>query len=143
MSNTAGIQIGKAIFNILINNGNLLSIVGMNANKIQPYPMLDQVDPVIGCTYKINSCSPVNVKRLYRIETAPLYNVNFTIECIHRDYSQSVIMADAVTRALQEVNGTFNNIKVNGFNLDGYQEDYNKQRKYYSKLISFEARVLL
>ncbi len=143
MSNTAGIQIGKAIFNILINNNNLLSIVGMSASKIQPYPMLDQNDPTIGCTYKINSCAPLNVKRLYRNETAPLYNVNFTIECIHRDYSQSVIMADAVSRALQEVKGTFNTIKVNGFTIDGYQEDYNKERKYYSKLISFEARVLL
>lgn len=142
MSATTGLKVGKAIFNILT-NGSTMNLDGMAANKIQPMPMLAQGNPQVGVLYEISGILPINIKRLYRVQTAPVYMVDISIEVIHLDYSQCTILADAVCQDLQGASGTFNTIKVNGFNLDGMQEGYNKERKYYSKLLSFQARVLL
>ena len=142
MSVTAGVVLGKAIFNIL-SNGNTMGVTGMTANKVQPMPMLDQGNPSIGVLYEINNVLAVNVKRLYRVTTAPLYNCDVTIECISTDYSTCTTLAEIVGQDLQSASGTFNNVKVNGFTLDGMQEGYNKERRYYSKLMSFSVRVLL
>tara|TARA_R110001592_G_scaffold136690_4_gene354010 strand:- start:428 stop:856 length:429 start_codon:yes stop_codon:yes gene_type:complete len=142
MSVTTGLLVGKAIFNIL-SNGNTMNVTGMTAGKIQPMPMLDQGNPQIGVLYEISGILPINIKRLFRVVTAPVYMVDISIEVIHLDYSTCTALADAVCQDLQGASGTFNTIKVNGFNLDGMQEGYNKERKYYSKLLSFQARVLL
>tara|TARA_R110000782_G_scaffold255070_5_gene343716 strand:- start:1013 stop:1441 length:429 start_codon:yes stop_codon:yes gene_type:complete len=142
MSVTAGLFVGKAIFNIL-SNGITASVQGMTLGKIQPMPMLDQGSPEIGVLYEVSGMLPINIKRLYRVITAPVYMVDISIEVIHIDYSTCTALADAVCQDLQGAAGTYNTIKVNGFNLDGMQEGYNKERKYYSKLMSFQARVLL
>tara|TARA_Y100001973_G_C5055038_1_gene259738 strand:+ start:198 stop:632 length:435 start_codon:yes stop_codon:yes gene_type:complete len=144
MSATEGLKIGKAVFNILSNNSALLSVTGMTAAKIQPAPMKEQGDPDIGVLYEFDAVNAVNRKRLNRVDTAPLYIVDFTCECISRDYSISVILADAVGQALQTApSGTYNSVKVDGINLTNANELYNKQRRYYSKSLSFQARVLL
>tara|TARA_R110000744_G_scaffold145267_1_gene257830 strand:+ start:326 stop:754 length:429 start_codon:yes stop_codon:yes gene_type:complete len=142
MSVTTGLLVGKAIFNIL-SNGSTMNVDGMTTSKIQPMPMLDQGNPQIGVLYEISGILPINIKRLFRVVTAPVYMVDISIEVIHLDYSTCTALADAVCQDLQGASGTFNTIKVNGFNLDGMQEGYNKERKYYSKLLSFQARVLL
>jgi hypothetical protein len=144
MSATEGLKIGKAVFNILSNNSNLLSVTGMSAAKIQPAPMKEQGNADVGVLYEFDAVNPVNRKREFRLETAPLYIVDFTCECIARDYSTSVILADAVGTALQvAASGTYNSVKVDGITLTSANELYNKERRYYSKSLSFQARVLL
>ena len=144
MSATEGLKIGKVIFNILSNSSSVLGVTGMTAGKIQPAPMKNPKAPEIGVLYEFDAVNPVNQKRLIRVETAPLYIVDFTCECIALDYGTSITLADAVGQALQEaVSGTYNGIKVDGINLTNAREDYNKQRRYYSKSLSFQARVLI
>lgn len=147
MSATVGLKIGKAIFNILKNNPSLNSnnLIDNQDKLIQPAPLKDVNDPDLAITYEIDSMQPINVKRNYRNITAPLYIVDFTVECFARDYSTSIILADAVAAAFQEAatNGTFNGVKVNGFSFLSASETYNTERRYYSKQLSFSGRVLL
>lgn len=146
MSTSVGLQIGKAIYNILSNDtGGVLSITGMAVNKIQPAPLIREGDTNIGVVYEISAVNPVNVKRPdYRIVTAPLYNVTFQIECMHTVYHDSIILAERVCTVLQEsAVDTYNTIKLGGINLDTMTETYNKERRYYSKILTFDARVLL
>ena len=116
---------------------------GMSDAVIQPAPMREQSNTNIGITYEINAVNPVNVKRTSRNAGAPLYNVTFTLECFHRVYHDSINLADFATRAMCDNVGTFNSIKIDGISLDTMQETYNKERRYYSKLLTFDARVLL
>jgi len=144
MSATEGLKIGKVIFNILSNDSNLLAISGMSAATIQPAPMKNPSAPSIAVLYEFDAVNAVNQKRLIRAETAPLYIVDFTCECIALDYGTSITLANEVGRALQEAaSGTYNSVKVDGINLTNAREDYNKQRRYYSKSLSFQARVLI
>ena len=143
MSATEGLKIGKVIFNILSNNATISTQI--TDNKIQPAPLMEQGDVSLAVTYSINAVSPVNVKRYAsRVETAPLYVVDFSLEIISKDYGDSITLADACSQALQEAsNGTYNGVKISGITLESANEDYNKARRYYSKDLSFQARVLL
>jgi len=144
MSATVGLQIGKAIFDILKNSNNVTSVSGMSTSVIQPAPLLRNANTDAAVIYEISSVNPVNVKRQFRVETAPLYNVSITIECLHKVYHDSIILADNVSQALQTADASpYNNVKVDGFNLTSMQESYDKARRYYSKLLTFDARVLL
>tara|TARA_A100001201_G_scaffold32268_1_gene34729 strand:- start:6878 stop:7312 length:435 start_codon:yes stop_codon:yes gene_type:complete len=144
MSATEGFKIGKAVFNILKNNDALMQISGMSAGLIQPAPLKEQGATTLGITYEFDAVNPLNIKRVFRLETAPLYIVDFTLECIAKDYSTSILLADYATTALQESsNGSYGDVKVNGITLESANEDYNKARKYYSKRLSFQARILL
>ena len=143
MANTIGLQIGKVIFNIL-NDVDITSISGMSVRQIQPAPLKDEDTATVAILYQIDAVIPVNVKRIYRIETAPLYIVDFTLECIANAYNDSITLADTSARLLQEaLNGTYNGIKLNGITYKPTSEDYNKARRYYSKRLSFQARILL
>lgn len=142
--NTDGLLIGKVIFDILKNDSTLMGITGMSASKIQPTPIKEQGSFPNGITYEIDAISPLNVKRSSRAETAPLYIVDFTLECIAKDYSDSILLGMYSSKALQEAaNGTYASVKLNGITLESASEDYNKARKYYSKRLSFQARILL
>jgi len=144
MSNTSGLYIGRAIFYILKNNAPLQAITGMSASVIQPAPLKETANPIVAITYEIDAVNPVNTKRTIRTETAPLYIVDFTLECISKDYSNTIPLADKTTKALQEsYNGTYSSVKINGITLESASEDYNKARRYYVKRLSFQARVLL
>ena len=143
MANTLGLQIGKVIFNIL-NDNDITSISGMSVRQIQPAPLKDEDTATVAILYQIDAVIPVNVKRIYRVETAPLYIVDFTLECIANAYNDSITLADTSARLLQEaLNGTYNGIKLNGITLETASEDYNRARRYYSKRLSFQARILL
>lgn len=142
--NTEGLLIGKVIFDILKNDNTLMAITGMSASKIQPIPMKEQGDFPVGITYEIDAINPINVKRALRAETAPIYIVDFTLECIAKDYSDSILLGLYASKALQEAsNGTYNNVKLNGITIESVREDFNRARKYYSKSLSFQARILL
>ena len=144
MSNAEGLKIGKVIFDILKNDNSLMSITGMSASKIQPAPLKEQGNPIVAIIYEFDSVNPVNVKRTLRAETAPLYIADFTLECIAKDYSDSILLSMYSSKALEEAtNGTYASMKLNGITLTSATEDYNKARKYYSKRLSFQARILL
>ncbi len=144
MAATEGLKIGKVIFNILKNDSSLMAISGMDANKIQPIPLKEQGTPNLAITYEFDAVNPVNIKRILRAETAPLYIVDFSLECISKDYGNSILLADTATQALQNAsNGTYASVKLNGITLESASEDYNKARRYYSKRLSFQARILL
>ena len=142
--NTEGLKIGKVIFDILKNDSTLMSITGMSASKIQPAPLKEQGNPIVAITYEFDAVNPVNTKRTIRAESAPLYKVDFTLECIAKDYSDSILLSMYSSKALQEAaNGTYASVKLNGITLESASEDFNKARKYYSKRLSFQARILL
>ena len=144
MSATEGLKIGKAVFYILSNDATLLNITGMSANKIQPAPLKEQSGSNVAVVYEFDAVNAVNQKREYRVQTAPLYIVDFTCECIAKDYGTSIALADAVGQALQQAtSNTYNSVKVDGINLTNASEGYNKAQRYYSKSLSFQARVLL
>lgn len=144
MSATEGLKIGKVIFDILKNDTTLMGISGMSANKIQPMPLKEQVSTDIAITYEFDAVNPVNIKRTLRVQTAPLYIVDFSLECIATDYSTSILLGNYAAVALQEAeSGTYGSVKVDGITLESASENYNKARKYYSKSLSFQARILL
>jgi len=144
MSATVGLQIGKIIFDILKNDTVLMGITGMSATKVQPAPLKEQLSPDVAITYEFDAINPVNIKRSLRIETAPLFIVDFTLECIAKDYSDSILLGLYSSKALQEAeHNTYNDVKLNGITLISASEDYNKARRYYSKRLSFQARILL
>lgn len=143
MSNAEGLKIGKVIFDILKDNVSLMSITGMSASKIQPAPLKEQGNPIVAIIYEFDAVNPVNVKRTIRVETAPLYIVDFTLECIAKDYSDSILLSMYSCKALEEATGTPGGMNLNGITLTSASEDYNKARKYYSKRLSFQARILL
>ena len=144
MAATEGLKIGKVIFDILKNDSTLMSISEMDATKIQPIPLKEQGTPDLAITYEFDAVNPVNIKRILRAETAPLYIVDFTLECIAKDYGNSILLADTAAQALQNAtNGTYSSVKLNGITLESASEDYNKARRYYSKRLSFQARILL
>lgn len=141
---TAGLKVGRVIFDILKNDTAVLNVTGMSAGKIQPAPLREQGNASIGIVYETSAVNVVNVKRQLRAETAPLYIVDFTLECFSTDYSTSVILADVAAGALeQQVPSTHDNVKCDGITLEGFSEDYNKERRYYSKRLSFQARILI
>ena len=144
MAATEGLKIGKVIFDILKNNALILSIDGMAVQLIQPAPLKEQSTPEVAITYQFDAVNPVNTKRIARVETAPLYIVDFTLECIAKDYSQSILLSDTAARVLQEAtHGTYGGVELNGITLESANEDYNKARRYYSKRLSLQARILL
>ena len=144
MATPIGLKIGLAIFDILSDDSALLAITGMSAAKIQPAPLKDESKTDVAVVYEFNAINPVNTKRVYRIDTAPLHIVDFTCDCIAKDYSTSVAIAQSVTQALEgSINDTYNSVKISGITLEGATELYNKQRRYYNKSVSFQARVLL
>lgn len=144
MAATEGLKIGKVIFDILKNDTSLMAITDMDATKIQPAPLKEQGNPTLAITYEFDAVNPVNTKRLFRTETAPLYIVDFTLECIAKDYGNSILIADTAAQALQTAaHGTYASVKLNGITLESATEDYNKARRYYSKRLSFQARILL
>ena len=144
MAATEGLKIGKVIFDILKNDSTLMAISGMSAQAIQPIPLKEQGTPDLAITYEFDAVNPVNIKRIFRVETAPLYIVDFTLECIAKDYGNSILLADTAAQALQNAtNGTYASVKLNGITLESASEDYNKARRYYSKRLSFQARILL
>ena len=144
MAATEGLKIGKVIFDILKNDSTLLAIDGMAVQLIQPAPLKEQSTPDVAITYQFDAVNPVNIKRQFRVETAPLYIVDFTLECIAKDYGNSILIADTAAKALQEAqNSTYSDVKLNGITLESANEDYNKARRYYSKRLSFQARILL
>lgn len=147
MSATEGLKIGKVIFDILKNNSVVMSLNMLNGDVslIQPSPLKEKAETDIALMYEVDAVRPMNVKRpLFRSTTAPLYIVDFNIECITKDYGKSVLISDAVASALQEAeNGTYNGVKISGITLDTATEAYNKERKYYVKSLAFQARILL
>ena len=147
MSATEGLKVGKAVFDILKNDASVMAANLLNSDTtlIQPVPLSNKINPDIAIAYQVDSVNPINVKRLYRSATAPLYIVDFSCACLSRNYGDSVKLADTVTAALQsaETDGTYGGIKVNGITLLSATEDYNEKRRYYIKDLSFQARVLL
>jgi hypothetical protein len=144
MSATEGLKIGKVIYNILSNDSTTTSVTGMSAAKIQPAPLKEQANTDVCVTYEIDAVNPINIKYSGALITAPIYIVDFTCECVSKDYSTGIILADAVAMALQQAaNGTYNSVKLNGLTLLSASEDYNRARRYYSKSLSFQARILL
>jgi len=143
MSAIAAFDIGKAIFNIL-NVSTITDIPGMTSGKIQPAPLIDQANPTLAITYEISAINSLNTKRNYRIETAKVFYVDFRLECIATDYSTSITLASTASKLLQEADiNTYNTVKINGITMETASEDYNKNRRYYSKNLSFQAIVLL
>jgi hypothetical protein len=140
-------MIGKAIFYILRNDSSVMAsnLLDGNQNLIQPSPIKDEARSDMALAYEVDAVRPMNVKRpLYRSQTAPLYIVDFNVECITKSYSDSILLSDAVAQALQgAANDTYNGVEINGITLDTANQAYNKARKYYVKSLSFQARVLL
>jgi len=144
MSATEGLKIGKVIFNILKNDTDLMALSGMDASRIQPAPLKERASATMAIVYEFDAINPVNIKRTARTETAPLYIVDFTLECIANKYGGSISLAELSSKALQEAeNASYNSVKLNGITLESASEDYNRARKYYSKRLSFQARILL
>ena len=144
MGLTKGLQIGKVIYDILKDDTNLMGIDGMSRFVIQPAPLKEQTSTDIAITYEIDACVPVNYKRESRIQTAPLYIVDFTLECISKDYSNSILLSAFASQALQEApNGSYQSVKLNGITLESANEDYNKAKRFYVKRLSFQARILV
>ena len=147
MSATVGLQVGKLIFHYLSSAQSVLDVNEMSASQIQPAPLLRKATVKAGVAYEINSVNPVPVKadNEYGYRKMPvLYNVTFTVECVHKVYHDSIFLADAVSQALIKASyATQNNVTHNGFILDSMQETYDKERRMYSKLLTFDVRILL
>tara|TARA_R100000231_G_scaffold139628_2_gene121782 strand:- start:8267 stop:8710 length:444 start_codon:yes stop_codon:yes gene_type:complete len=147
MSATVGFQVGKLIFHYLSTANSVTGVNGMSASQIQPAPLLRKANVNAAVVYEINSVNPVPVKadntNAYR-RMPVLYNVTFTVECVHKVYHDSIYLADAVAQALmKQTYETENNVTHNGFILDSMQETYDKERRMYSKLLTFDVRILL
>jgi len=143
-------KIGDAIFNMLSSNSDVVGEPGMDAAKIQPEPLLNQNDPSAAVTYQIDAISPVYVKTANGavLHGPPAYEiVDFTILIHNRDYENCCNLTEVVIDAIVQPKtsstfGTGNSFKINGVSLESVSEDYNKQRKYYTKTLTFQARVL-
>ena len=146
-ANGASAVFGKAIFNILSNNSNVLAVSGMSANKIQPEPLIGQGDPAVAITYEINAVTPTYTKTNFGniLHGVPaVTDIDFSVIVYNRDYSTGCALANLVIDALVDAltSGTYNGIRVNGISLESSSEDYNRQRKYYTNSLSFRARML-
>ena len=146
-------KIGDAIFSMLKAEPfgySVLAEPGMDATKIQPEPLLNQNDPSAAVTYQIDAITPVYVKTGNGavVHGQPAYEiVDFTILVHNRDYENCCNLASAVIEVLvlpttSSSFGTTNTFKINGVSLESLSEDYNRQRKYYTKTLTFQARVL-
>ena len=135
-------EIGRAIYYILSTASSIVDYNDMSSQHIQPAPMKAKGNPTAGITYEVTSISPINTKRLVRTEAPPVYNVTFTLEVFHTNYVNCVNIAYKVVNVFNMIGGTFNGITIQNFALDNMTEAYNKEKRYYTKLISFDCRVL-
>lgn len=145
MSSAPGLKIGKLIYLYLKANQNILNMNGMSASQIQPAPLKEKAKVDVAVVYEINAVNPILVKQHKTIREMPnVYEVAVTVECVHKSYNKSIELAEYVTVALctQPYNNNLS-VKNNGFNLSGMQETYDKKRRLYSKLLTFDARILL
>jgi len=165
MSVASAINIGKVIYNILrydndvrvaFNNPGANNALGTSggdtyiASAIQPAPLKDLKSlPAFaskprGIVYEVNSISPLNIKREFRTQTAPIYVVGFSLDVFHYVYRLCNELSTASINALEKsVNNTYNGIKISGIKFDNSRENFNEKKEFCVKEIDLTARILI
>jgi len=133
-----GLKIGKAIYNILSGDSNLVSLVG-GVTKIQPSAIYTS-SPSKGIFYDILSVDNDNTKTS---NVAEITSVIFQIECFMPKYADAVSVGVRVQELLDKLtNGEYNSIKVQSCVLQSQSTDFDGDNKLYYIQSTFKARII-
>ena len=126
-------KVGKAIYNILSNNGAVTGIVG---TKIYPELAPTGIDtPYI--VYSIVSNSPSETKN----KNGDIDAASVEVYCFQDTYSNAVDLGVSVRAALDRKTGTYNTIEIQSTNYVNEQMDVNEARKLWAAIQDYSIRI--
>tara|TARA_R100000657_G_C4675464_1_gene121127 strand:+ start:1414 stop:1830 length:417 start_codon:yes stop_codon:yes gene_type:complete len=133
-----GLEIGKAIYNILSNDSTLTTLLG-GAARIQPSAIYTS-SPEAGVYYDILSVDNTNTKTTAKAE---LTIVTLQIECFMSKYADNISLATRIQHLLDKiVEGTYNTIKIQSCVLDSQTTDFDGDNKYYYVESTYKLRII-
>ncbi len=129
--------VGKVIYNILSNNGNVSGVTTNIKPVFFPDPNKAQ-DPELvtpSIVYEVTNTDTTDVKG--QVSPVDVYQVLVTT--LHDDYSSATSLADFVRTALDHVSGTYNSIEVDSiFFIDSDDNIIQKTHKGQSAIFVIE-----
>tara|TARA_R100001440_G_scaffold71818_1_gene95112 strand:+ start:456 stop:869 length:414 start_codon:yes stop_codon:yes gene_type:complete len=133
-----GLEIGKAIFNILSNDSTLTTICN-GAKNIQPSAIYNS-SPKEGIYYDILSVNNENTKTS---DKASLTRVTLQIECFNNKYIDVIRLASRVQHLLDKISeGTYNNVTIQSSVLDSQTTDFDGDNKFYYVESTYLIRII-
>lgn len=125
--------VGKAIYNILINDATVSGEVSTNVFPELAPPNIDA--PYI--VYSILSNSPSDVKE----DGGGVDVANLEVYCFHDSYNEAIDLGVAVRSALDRTVGTYNGVKISGLQYTNEQMDVNESRKLWASIQDYSIRI--
>tara|TARA_R100000458_G_C8230055_1_gene212015 strand:- start:100 stop:492 length:393 start_codon:yes stop_codon:yes gene_type:complete len=125
--------VGKAIYNILINDSDILSEVSTRIfPEIAPQ---GEVQPYV--VYSVVSNSPTDTKE----ENGNVDQASIEVYCFHNKYSDAIDLGVLVRAALERKNGTFGGVKIQSINYTNEQMDVNPERSIWVAIQDYTIRI--
>ena len=125
--------VGKAIYNILINDSDILSEVSTRIfPEIAPQ---GEVQPYV--VYSVVSNSPTDTKE----ENGNVDEASIEVYCFNTKYSTAIDLGVAVRAALERKNGTFGGVKIQSINYINEQMDVNPERSIWVAIQDYTIRI--
>ena len=126
-------KVGKAIYNILINDSGIL---GKVSTRIFPeIAAQGEVQPYI--VYSVVSNSPSNTKD----DNGEIDEAAIEVYCFHNKYSDAIDLGVAVRAALERKNGTFGGVQIQSINYTNEQMDVNPERNIWVAIQDYTIRI--
>lgn len=133
-----GLEIGKAIFNILKSDLTLLGLID-GVSKIQPSAIYT-LSPKEGIYYDILGVDNENTKTS---DKAGLTKVTLQIESFMAKYSDAIEVAVRIQHLLDKVaEGTYNTIKIQSCVLESQTTDFDGENKFYYIESTYRLRII-
>jgi len=134
-----GIEIGKAIYNLLASNAALITLIG-SASKIQPSAIYT-ASPTSGIFYDVLNVDNENTKTS---STADLTSVTFQIESFTDTYSKCIEIGAKIESLLDKpAAGTYNGIELQSCVMQSQSTDFDGANKLYYLQSTYKARVII
>ena len=126
--------IGKAIYNILLNDATIYGIVGANIFPELAPPDIDV--PYI--VYSILSNSPSDVKE----DGGSVDVAQIEVYSFEKTYDNAIDLGVAVRGALDRNSGTFNTVQVQSIQYANEQMDVNEARQIWAAIQDYSIRII-
>jgi len=125
--------VGKAVFNLLLADTNLLAIVD---NRI--FPEVAQQDAVLPyVVYNISSNEPSDTKR----EPSKMDTAQVEVNLYSTSYTECIDMSTHVRAALDRVTGTYSGVNVQSIQYLGEVIDFDEAQRAYNITSDYDVRV--
>jgi hypothetical protein len=127
-------NVGKALYNILSNDAEIVAICGTRV-----YPEIADQDAALPfIVYKVSDIQPSGTKS----GSSSLDTARVDVYCVSEEYGEAMTISDEVRSALDRVGGTYTGVNIQSIDFDTADVEYDSDQRAYIAEATYNVRVL-